>query len=75
MPKEHHDFFVHDSLIDPLFYRVQARKILPADAFKIILRTRKGTTNKIILAGDRRPTARQPPVGSKCSTTETPGQE
>ncbi|PIC49641.1 hypothetical protein B9Z55_008182 [Caenorhabditis nigoni] len=73
MPNEHHDFFAHDPLVGPLILSVQAQKISSADAFNIILRTRKGTTNKIISAAalaDRPSAARMAKVLCEEITTE-----
>ncbi|KAJ1359354.1 hypothetical protein KIN20_018053 [Parelaphostrongylus tenuis] len=48
--KEHHDFFAMDPVVGPLVLSVRMEVISSQDHFRIMLRTKKGTTHKIISA-------------------------
>ncbi|KHJ92998.1 Rap/ran-GAP, partial [Oesophagostomum dentatum] len=49
--REHHDFIAMDPAVGPLVLSVRTEVISSQDHFRIMLRTKKGTTHKIISAG------------------------
>ncbi|CAI5442342.1 unnamed protein product [Caenorhabditis angaria] len=48
--REHHDFFAMDPVVGPLVLSVRTEVISSCDHFRIILRTRQGTTHEIVSA-------------------------
>ncbi|RCN43455.1 hypothetical protein ANCCAN_10581 [Ancylostoma caninum] len=71
--QEHHDFIAMDPAVGPLVLSVRTEVISSQDHFRIMLRTKKGTTHKIISASalaDRPSASRMARLLSEEITTE-----
>ncbi|EPB65890.1 Rap/ran-GAP [Ancylostoma ceylanicum] len=71
--REHHDFIAMDPAVGPLVLSVRTEVISSQDHFRIMLRTKKGTTHKIISASalaDRPSASRMARLLSEEITTE-----